>query len=343
MIGDVQLGAHTVFGSGYWREPHDPTWTESGVGLASEFGCGEDGHLCGPGWAAVPDSTAVNGVLGYAEAKLGKPFLKIGVGALVKGSCPACGGAGGDESYKFNSPYLFYKPPRWTHHQQSASKLTMEHAAELPTSNGRLGYHLQRSVSLRDGATLTMETRLQNTGTRAFRTPFYSHHFLSLDGQPTGPPLHLNLGLNVSEYTDCLPWAKPLAGYFSALHSHRDEVGVSWLRATRTVRGATRVKAVFAEPDDPSAARYDGGWTARYPELSVRVTQSGPLPLYAYSLYVEERTLSPEPIQMISLAPGASISLTRTVTLRTLGPPQPWQGAVQHAGYAQRGGHHGPV
>lgn len=32
MIGDVRLGGHVAFGSGHWREPHDPEWTESGVG-----------------------------------------------------------------------------------------------------------------------------------------------------------------------------------------------------------------------------------------------------------------------------------------------------------------------
>lgn len=35
----------------------------------------------------------------------GQSFLKIGVGELIKGSCPMCNAATGE--YKFNSPYLF--------------------------------------------------------------------------------------------------------------------------------------------------------------------------------------------------------------------------------------------
>ena len=40
----------------------------------------------------------------------------------------------------------------------------------------------------------------------------------------------------------------------------------------------------------------------------------GPLPLYAYNLYLEHTTLSPEPIQLVALAPGERITLTHTVS-----------------------------
>ena len=107
MIGDFLIGNdREVYGRGLWREPHNPNWPESGVGLASEFGCGHDGVAC------VGRGDIYNGVLGYDTAKAGEPFLKIGVGALIKGSCPACSWKD-DDVYKFNSPYKFFRPPSW--------------------------------------------------------------------------------------------------------------------------------------------------------------------------------------------------------------------------------------
>jgi len=106
MIGDVIFEGRDVYGREFWRLPHNPSNPESGVGLASEFGCGEDGARC------VGKGEITNGVLGYDTAKVGEPFLKIGVGALVKGSCPHCGGNDNDD-YKFNSPYKFHTTPTW--------------------------------------------------------------------------------------------------------------------------------------------------------------------------------------------------------------------------------------
>lgn len=333
MVGDIKLGRHTVFGSNFWRAPHDPEWTESGVGLASEFGCGEDGHTCGPGWRGALGGSVTNGVLGYAEAKEGEAFLKIGVGALIKGQCPACLLEGSDDSYNFNSPYTFHQPPIWRHHLVNESAIAMEHAAELQTSTGRMGYRLRRTISVAHAKVVAMETDLENTGDHPIRTPFYSHHFLAFDDRPTGPPLELSLDLNLSAYTDCLAWAEPLASYFELGGDPR------WLRAHREVRGKTKIKAVYA---GASHHRSRGTWEAKHPGwLSLRVEQTGPLPLYGYALYIEERTLSPEPVQMLEIAPGESIRVTRTVTLRRLrqglstAPVEesPWKAAAAHAGF----------
>ena len=37
---------HELYGANLWRAPHNPFWPESGVGLASEFGVGDDGDFC---------------------------------------------------------------------------------------------------------------------------------------------------------------------------------------------------------------------------------------------------------------------------------------------------------
>merc|ERR1712129_399564 len=102
--------------------------------------------------------------------------------------------------------------------------------------------------------------------------------------------------------------SEPLAGYFAV-----GERG-GWLRAIRPVGNNSRLKAVFAQP----SGRSSGRWAVRSPgELSVDVGLTGPNPLYAYNLYVEERTLSPEPIHVVSLEPGQRANFTHTVALTT--------------------------
>ena len=316
MIGDLQFKGEKLFGSNYWRgDPHDPEWTESGVGLASEWGCGEDGHLCGPGWLDSPDNDSSNGVLGYASAKLGEPFLKIGVGLLIKGSCLSC--VPNDETYRFNSPYKFSARPQWIVRRLTPSAVAMQHSASL----GGYAYQLERTVQLTPDARLQVQTTLRNRGSLAFRTPYYSHNLLSVDDLPTGLGIRLALDVNQSAYTDSLPWAAPLENFFEREASDRDDtmrpVSSQMLRATRPVSSPTRIKAIYS---GSAAASSSGSWAVEFKQqrLAVTSTLGGPLPLYAYNLYIEDRTLSPEPIQMVALEPGQERVLTQTLQLQQL-------------------------
>ena len=102
---------HELFGSDLWRLPHNRHWPESGIGLASEFGVGDDGSMCDVqcGYSAASYGIT-NGVLGYEDHE-DDTFLKIGVGVLYKGTCPACDST---QDYKFNSPYQMASTPIWT-------------------------------------------------------------------------------------------------------------------------------------------------------------------------------------------------------------------------------------
>jgi len=302
MIGDVRSGRRRAFCSDVWRQPHDPLWTESGVGLASEWGCGVDGAWCPSGWAGGPEVN--NGVLGFDEASIGEPFLKIGVGLLAKGSCAVCNASDPHDAYHFNSPYRFVSPPTWQVHRTSAASVELVHEAQVR----RHAYRLRRSLTV-GVSSLTVVTTLENRGAEAFSTPYYSHNFLSVDGHGPGPGWALSLGgLNVSDYADSPPWAAPLADVF------RPTADAKALRATSTpLDEPTKVKATYAAD---LASR--GSWTAVAPNgFVVGKTMHGPLPLYAYNLYLEHATLSPEPIQLVSsLAPGQHVTLTQQVSIR---------------------------
>jgi hypothetical protein len=357
MIGELTTSdGHVLAADNFWRAPHDPAWTESGIGLAGEFGCGDDGSACGPGWGAYDGAGGVpltNGVLGYDEAVAGGSFLKIGVGALRKGSCAGCDATSASDRYRFNSPYAFDRTPEWTVTRRGPGEVRLESNASLPAAAGhaapKWGYALARTVALTDGPArsplsrsvggLLVETwELTNTGSEAFATPYYSHNFFALDAAHIAAGWTLQVdGLHAERYTDGdASWAKPLGSYARARPSAS---GLSdTLEWEREVRPAEKLKAnfegaacAFAPPGDFRLS-YDGG------AFSVRSTQCLQPPqlqaeaaacateccqprLYAFNLYAEATTLSPEPIVRVELQPKQTAVWTRTLALDSTPPP----------------------
>lgn len=301
MIGDMRYGGYNFFPSNVWRQPHDPTWTESGVGLAAEFGCGDDGSQCGSGWGAY-SAGATNGLLGYDDAGLGEAFLKIGVGKLLKGSCtPGVERCQTNENtYRFNSPYVFAEEPVWNVTQPDGESIEMTHSAVL---GDQWGYSLRKLIRV-NGSSVIVENELTNIGQQAFTTPHYSHNFLSTENFPIGLGWNLTLDLDVSSYEDP-SWATPLHEYF-------EQIGPNELKGTAELAPDTKIKAMFSE----EAARQSstGEYAASFGGVVVNHTiQRASLPLYAYNLYIERYTLSPEPILMINLGPGQRTSWAHTL------------------------------
>ena len=203
----------------------------------------------------------------------------------------------------------------------------MLHNASL----GGYSYQLERTVRLTSDLRLQVQTTLRNRGSLAFRSPYYSHNLLSVDDLPTGLGIRLALDVNQSAYRNSLPWAAPLERYFEGDASDRDDtmatISSQILRATRPVLPPTRIKAVYS---GSAAASSSGSWAVAFQHqgLAVTSTLGGPLPLYAYNLYIEDRTLSPEPIQMVALEPGQERVLTQTLQLQQLHQRQGGSGDV---------------
>ncbi|KAJ1459496.1 hypothetical protein M885DRAFT_613652 [Pelagophyceae sp. CCMP2097] len=298
MVGDVKVQGHRIFGHDLWRaNPHDSKWPESGVGFSSEFGCGDDGPICGGGWGAE-GSDVSNGVLGFEAADDGETFLKIGVGKLLKGSSD-----GDVETYTFNAPYAFAEPPVWDV-TVDASSVTMSHWA----THGAFGYRLDKIVSV-DGDFITLKTTLTNLGAESIKTPFYNHNFLSVDGFEIGKGYALQLPLKSAAYADAGTWAKPLAKVadVSLLHPGNVQVDV------KAGIGSSRVKAIF-ERDDSAPASYFANFQAAGDEpVWCASVMTHAKPLFAYNLYAEATTLSPEPMVLLEIKPGASEEWTTRV------------------------------
>ncbi|KAL7472034.1 hypothetical protein ACHAXS_013178, partial [Conticribra weissflogii] len=311
MIGDITFGSRSVYGRGLWRASpaHDPSWPESGVGLASEFGCGDNGVNC------VGKGDITNGVLGYEAAGIGEPFLKIGVGALIKGSCPECAGS---EEYRFNSPYEFYRPPKWdVLPSPGPNEITFVSEEVL----GDYGYRIQKTARL-DGNVLTVRSLLTNLGKKQFTTPWYSHHFFTGDDEPVGPGYVLDLGLSEFGLKSLTPlfrqpglgtWSADITDYSNVTMARDASISIA---VKKILPEGVKLKAEFL--DENTVTLTDGSFTLHAPngisvfeKIPELQTQSRNPFIYAYNVYAERGTLSPEPMLLLYLQPGETTFWTQ--------------------------------
>jgi hypothetical protein len=295
---------HVLYGTEQWRLPHDPYWPESGVGLASEFGVGDDGALCNYrcGWYQANEVT--NGVLGYQEAKNGESFLKIGVGELIKGSCPECDST---EDYKFNSPYEFAKTPVWTlEEDEDSNSIALVHEAVL----NQYGYQLRKTIQLNNDE-LLVTTTLTNIGRIPFATAWYSHHFFTCDSRPVSKGVGADLDLAATggdfEEPGTWTWASPIDSYASVTPQD-NSVSVEM---NRGVEQNVRIKAEFTKDEQTHGVFTLHGCRTSVKESIPEVGSEGGVSMYAYNLYIESGTFSPEPQIYMHLWPGQSISWTQ--------------------------------
>lgn len=319
---------HSVYGTNQWRLPHDSYWAESGVGLASEFGVGAEGSLCNflCGWNQNNEVT--NGVLGYQEAKSGESFLKIGVGELIKGSCSTCDSA---EDYKFNSPYQFARPPVWTlETDNNSNAIILSHTALL--EGRKIGYKLEKYITLNDDQ-LLVKTVLSNLGSESFSTAWYSHHFFTCDSHPVqyGYSADFDLASTNGEYDEptTWSWSTPLEDYARVHLSNHTNGGDDnepsvRIDMQRGVESNVRIKAEFEKNE-----KSKGGFTLRACNTKIRETipevgdATSDISMYAYNLYIESGTLSPEPQILLSLDPGKSTSWTQQLDFEDDFPIEP--------------------
>lgn len=295
MVGDLRAAGRRVCPPAAWRTPHDPSWPESGVGFAMEFGCGDDGSTCTSTWPSSPPAT--NGVLGYDEASPTGAFLKIGVGRLRRNAS--------DATYRFNAPdYVFDAAPSWRIDSLGSNVVSLSSRERL---GSRWGYDLRRRVEV-NGEKLIVTSVLTNAGTEPIITPVYSHNFVAVDSERVGAGWCVHVpGLNVSAAKDS-PWAVPMA---SVLPPCAEDA----LCGAHPVQPGQRLKCALPEPPAPVLPAY----AVSVPGLAVTGRLElgrGMTPLlFAYNVYVEERVVCPEPIALIHIAAGEEAEWALHVTV----------------------------
>ena len=154
VVPSLEWNGHTYFGK--WFEKYDPKIHDAIMGPVEEF---------------LSDGAG----LGYADAKPGDTFVKIGVGAVRKPEETAF--------HQFNT-YEITNPGKWTTQMRPRS---VEFTQTLPDTLG-YAYTYTKTVRLAaDKPQLILEHRLRNTGKKVIESSVYEHNFYMLDGLPSGP------------------------------------------------------------------------------------------------------------------------------------------------------------
>ncbi len=155
VIASLSYAGHNYFGQ--WFPKYDPKLHDAISGPVEEF--------------------LTNGAgLGYADAKPGGTFIKIGVGVVRKPE--------ESQFHQFNT-YEIVDPGKWSI-KKSSDAVRFTQQVSDPSSG--YGYRYTKTVRLVKGKPeMMLEHTLRNTGTKVIESKAYDHNFFVIDNQPSGP------------------------------------------------------------------------------------------------------------------------------------------------------------
>jgi hypothetical protein len=168
---DLTYKGHTFFG--FWNPaPYDPKLHDAIAGPVEEF---------------LTD----NAGLGYAEAKPGGTFLKIGVGVIKKPE---------ERQFQQFKTYEIANPGKWTV-KKHADSVEFTQIVSDPSSG--YAYKYTKVVRLVKGKpTMVLEHKLKNTGKKLIVSDVYEHNFYMIDKKPTGPDVVVKFPFEVHNTQD---------------------------------------------------------------------------------------------------------------------------------------------
>ena len=259
VFGNVEFAGHKVFGP--WKDTHDPTNNDDILGPCEEFGMQEP--------------------LGWADAKPGGTFLKIGVGELEKPQDA--------KEYQFWHNYKVVKPAAWKliPPEPGRNPKSVEWAMAAAHPAG-YGYEYVKGIDVAANAPeVTISHRLKNTGAKPLTTTVYNHNFFNVDGDPVGP----NYGITFEAAPKA---AEPKERFAEVVTLDGKE-----LRLAKSLdRGS--IWSVLTGFGGGSNQRF----VLRHAPTGVRVRVSQTAPFDRFVVWGVKTCLCPEPFQTIKLGPG---------------------------------------
>ena len=155
VIASLEFQGHSYFG--VWFPRYDPKVNDSITGPVEEYRTGDS-------------------ALGYAEAKTGETFVRIGVGLLKKPE---------EARFQQYKTYEIVSNGNWTVKIVADS---VEFTQEVTDPVSGYAYLYRKTVRLaKDAPRMTIEHSLKNIGKKTIETNVYNHEFFMLDSQPSGP------------------------------------------------------------------------------------------------------------------------------------------------------------
>lgn len=264
VIGCLSYKGHTYWGE--WFSNYDPSLHDSITGPVEEF-------------------RSQDGGLGYAEAKPGELFVKVGVGTLRKID---------DSPYKFVTPYPIVDTGKWT---VKTGKRSVRFQQRLQSPTG-VAYIYTKTLQLdKQGAVIALEHQLKNIGSKPIQTDVYDHDFFMLDGKPTGPGMTVRFPftpkINASPDTNFDPALAKVEG--------NEIVYLKELQPHQTVAG-------YISGYSDKASDYD--ITVEDKTTGVGVQQTSDSPIAKFYLWSIHTTISPEAYIHLDVDPGKTQSWT---------------------------------
>jgi hypothetical protein len=256
LVSQVEYRGHTFFGE--LKRPHRPTVHDHAAGLCDEFGMGTP--------------------LGYTDVKKGGAFLKIGVGALIRGNEPR---------YGFHLNYPIAEPGSW---DIQASKAQVTFTQKMAGPRG-WGYRYVKTVALEKGRpVLSVKHVLVNSGTKRILTDQYNHNMFIFDRQPIGRAYRVAFAFAPELLKPSLKKAVVLGREF---------------RFTEEV-----LTGHFWSPLIGYALPRHNTFTVSHEPLGVSVKVSTVRAPGKVCMYAEKTSVCPETFVSLDVAPGRSVTWT---------------------------------
>jgi hypothetical protein len=259
VIGSVRYDGHEYFG--YWKKTQDPLFHEDLTGPVEGF--------IEPG-------------LGFADAKPGEGFIRIGVGILEKER---------RKKYNWRKTYNVLDHGTWSI-DHGKDWVTFSHQIE---SDFGYGYLYTKTIRLKnDGFAIIHD--LQNTGEKAIETDQFNHNFFMIDGERSGTSFRISFPYDIST-------ADKTNGYV--------EINDNELNFVRDLYDDFE----FLTLEGYGGEIADHKVTVENLKSGAGVTFTVDRPLHRMVFWACETTLSPENFIWLSVKPGQRETWTSEYTL----------------------------
>jgi len=310
----------------FWKGPADRTNPDEVFGLASEFGCDEQGDRCTePGLNGVAAST--NGVLGWEDDDLNE-FIKIGVGRLKKPNCSEVACPDDPDVYNSSYPYELATEDEDNLWRVVAvgNTITMKSTVKLNVGNeSRYGYELEADVTvIEDPPKIEITTILRNIGQELIRTPHYSRNSLNIkktfdrssDDDINGNWTVTLESIEVNRISNQVPteWNSSIVPKSSTVDGVAKEV----LTVVRPLTVSAPMRVEFAN-DEKNLTDANSDWSVEHKgnNITIRsreiINTTKDADIYRYLFYASKYELAPVPVRIIDIQPGETAKLTRTI------------------------------
>jgi hypothetical protein len=264
VIGCASYKGHRFWGE--WFPKYDPLINDSITGPVEEF-------------------RSQDGALGYADAKPGEPFVKVGVGVLRKID---------DSPYKFGTFFPIIDTGKWTVHTSKRS-ITFEQRLQSPIG---FAYVYKKTLELdKSGTVIALKHELKNTGSKPIQTDVYDHDFFMIDGRPTGRGMTVRFPFTpkIQDSPDT-HFDPSMAKVEGNMISYLQE-----LQPHQTVAG-------YITGYSDKASDYD--ITVEDQKIGVGIQQTSDSPIAKFYLWSIRTTISPEAYIHLDVAPNQTQSWT---------------------------------